>query len=244
VIVLQSLDLAPIAGSIDAPYRPVPLVTVGPVEVSVVIVEGPRGWHRSADHDEVLLVMEGVITIDGADGTAILNEGDLACIPAQAGFSFNSGMRSTVLLIQERKDAPSADGYHTLPPDVPGSLVKRNVALDVRHADAFSWQRTGVVGGYGAFATRIAGTSAPYQVPAGSLVAVVYRGVLDFEGDETSGTVVGSQILLVPGETTVRLRSEHGATVLALARKGAPLPEPVGRRAVGPDAEGAPGAAS
>ena len=41
-----------------------------------------------------------------------------------------------------------------------------------------------------------------------------------------TGRVVGSQILVMPGDTTVVLRSERGATVVALARKGSPLPAP------------------
>lgn len=221
---LQELNLAQIAEGIDAPYHLVPLVSLGAVDLSVFICEGPRTWHRSAERDESLLVLEGVISLEGKGGKIIVGEGEIARIPAKVGLNYFSGMRSTVVLAQERLTLAGPNGYRDPTADET-TVTKTSFATDVRSADAFRWQRVGVTGGYALFATRLRGVSAPYVVPSGSLVALVYRGVLDYDTPDGAGSIVGSQVLVMPQETRVTLRSERGATLVALSRKGAPLPE-------------------
>jgi hypothetical protein len=228
--VLQALDLVDIAGAIDAPYHPEPLIALGAVAVSLVIYEGPKSWHHAADHDELLVVLEGVLTIDGPDGTLVVNEGEVVRVPALTGLDYNSGMHSTAVLIQERKDPAGVDGHEGPPLVAPVGVDKTNFAVDVLRANAFVWQRVGVVGGHVACATRLRGASAPYVTPDGTVAALVYRGVLECETSEGVSSVVGSQLLIVPGATEIRLRSERGATVVVVLPAAAPLPQPVGRQ--------------
>jgi mannose-6-phosphate isomerase-like protein (cupin superfamily) len=221
--VLQELNLAEIAEEIDAPYHLVPLVSLGAVDLSVFICEGPKSWHRAAERDECLTVLEGVITLESKSGKIVVGEGEMARIPAKAGLNYFSGMRSTVVLAQEHPGLWGGNGHQGLSED-DHTVEKRNYASEVRQARPFHWERIGVAGGYALSASRLQGDSRAYVVPSGSLVALVYRGVLDYEGPDSSGSVVGSEILVMPGGASVSLRSERGATVLALARKGAPLP--------------------
>ncbi len=220
---LQELNLAQIAQEIDAPYHLVPLVSLGVVDLSVFICEGPKTWHREADRDESLLVLEGVITLEGQFGKIVVGEGEMARIPAKVGLNYFSGMRSTVILAQERTGLWGTNGYHAAG-DEDHDVQKHNYAGRVRSEQPFHWQRIGVTGGYALSATRLQGVSRPYVVPSGSVVVLVYRGILDYEGPDASGSVVGSQVLVMPPGAQVVLRSERGATVVALARKGAPLP--------------------
>jgi hypothetical protein len=217
--VLQELNLADIAQDIDLPYRLVPLLSLGPVELSLFICEGPKTWHRAAVRDEVLLVLEGVITLEGKDHKLVVGEGEVARIPGKVGLNYFSGMRSTVVLAQVTGEFSSGNGYQAEP-----TVTKQHAATDAREGRPFEWRRVGVTGGHGLFATRIKGTSEPYVVPAGSVVLLVYRGVLDYVSGEAAGSVVGSQVLVLPTGAEVRFSSGQGATVVALARKGAPLP--------------------
>jgi mannose-6-phosphate isomerase-like protein (cupin superfamily) len=224
--VLQKLDLATLAEGIELPYRPLPLVSLGSVEASLFVCDDKRGWHRNESHDQLMLVLEGVITLDGMGGKAIVGEGELASIPSRVGHNVTAGMRSTVVLFREQPVTGQANG-HVSPPDAPrGEMDKVNVAADVHAHQRFDWQAVGAAGGYATFATRLLGSSDPYQVPAGSLVLLVYRGVLDYRADEEEGSVVGSQMLIVPSATRITLSSERGATVLVLVRSGMPLPRP------------------
>ena len=95
---LQKLDLATLAEGIELPYRPLPLVTLGSIEASLFVCDDKRGWHRNESHDQLMLVLEGVISLDGMGGKAIVSEGELASIPSRVGHNVTAGMRSTVVL--------------------------------------------------------------------------------------------------------------------------------------------------
>lgn len=240
---LQKLDLATLAEGIELPYRPLPLVSLGSIEASLFVCDDKRGWHRNESHDQLMLVIEGVITLDGMGGKAVVSEGELASIPSRVGHNVTAGMRSTVVLFREQRAVGETNGYIP-PPDAPrGEMDKFNVAQDVHTQQRFTWQAVGAAGGYATFATRIWGPSEPYAVPLGSLVLLVYRGVLDYATEAEEGSVVGSQMLIVPTGVRITLNSERGATVLALARSGMPLPQPASPSAAGPtsSAEGEPG---
>lgn len=224
---LQKIDLAALAEDIDSPFRPIPLVSLGPVDTSLFICQGPPSWQRQPPHNEMLFVLEGVITLEGPAGRIVVNEGEVASIPGAFAHNANSGMRSTVVLFQEGQISGQTNGHQPLPViEVSGTLGKLNVATNVRSQKPFEWLAAGATGPYSAVATRVSGTSAPYISPEGSLLVLVYRGVLDFETDGESGSVVGSQMLVVPAQTRITLRSDSGATVVLLTRHGAPLPEP------------------
>jgi redox-sensitive bicupin YhaK (pirin superfamily) len=225
--VLQKLDLAALAEGIEFPYRPIPLATIGSIDLSLFICEGPPSWHRQPSHNETLFVLEGVITLEGPAGRLVVNEGEVASIPGAFEHNENSGMRSTVLLFREGPFDEAINGHpHTPPIVASGTLGKLNVAANVRTLRPFEWLAAGTTGAYTLVASRLSGASAPYVTPQGSLLVLVYRGVLDYESDLESGTIVGSQMLVVPTRTDLRLRSESGATVILLTRRGAPLPEP------------------
>lgn len=236
---LQKLDLAAIAESIAAPYRPVPLVSLGAVEAALVVCGGPKKWQRSAQRDELLVVLEGHVTIEGNGRRVIANEGDVATIPSSITLAWWSGMRSIAVLCQERDRPFNANGYHG-PPTGDRELAGRTeFAAHVRAGPAYEWLRMGRVGGYGAQAARMTGPSQTFVSPPGSLIVLVFRGVLDVTtSDGDSDTIVGSQLLVVPSGTHVTFDSERGATVLVFARQGAPLP----RAAVDTGADAPPSA--
>ncbi len=241
---LQKLDLAAIAESIAAPYRPVPLVSLGAVEASLVVCGGPKKWQRSAQRDELLIVLEGHVTVQGNTRRVVANEGDVASIPSGVGLAWWSGMRSIAVLCQERDRPFNANGYHG-PPTGDRELASRTeFAARVRANPPFAWLRLGRVGGFVAQAARVHGASQPFTAPPGSLLVLVFRGILDVSADDGDReTVVGSQLLVVPAGRRVTLSSERGATVLVVARQGAPLPR-AAVRADAPPADGPAGEAA
>lgn len=221
---LTKMDLAALAETIDTPYRPIPLVTTGGGEATLCICEGPKGWLREAVHDELWLVLEGVITLDPAAGRLIVSEGEIASIPRKLGHTANSGMRSPVVIFSEASPEVPTNGHLPLPEGQRRPISKRNVGVDVFNETPFAWQEAGSTDHFGAYATRCYGTSLPYQAPPGGLIAVVYRGVLDYQTADESGTVVGSQLLQVPAGAEVTFHAERGATAVFFLRKGAALP--------------------
>jgi hypothetical protein len=223
---LEIHDLAALAEMIDTPYRPRPLASLTGLDVSLLVAEGSASWFRQVSHAELLMVLEGVVTLDAPRGKVVLNEGELAAAARNARHHVQSGMRSTVLLFEEVKAADQANGHQALDMDVATVLEKRNPALDVRQALPFTWLPIGASGAYAAHATRLLGASAPYDVPAGSAVVVVYRGMLDYASEVGQGSLVGSQMLVARPGVRLTLASDHGATVLAVTRREAPLPEP------------------
>jgi hypothetical protein len=226
---LNPVDIAAIAEEIRTPYQTVPLVSLGAIDVKLVICGGRKPWHRSTAHNELALVLEGVVTLDGPKGRTIASEGEMALVPAKMGFAYASGMRSTVVLFQERDLAHRSNGHHKGPsgqPELEVLTAASRIAFgtDVRSASPFEWLATGEVGSYDVFSTRLSGESAPYDTPAGGMVVLVYRGVVDYHADEESGSIIGSQLLHVPEGTRLTLASERGATVVLLTRRGAALP--------------------
>jgi hypothetical protein len=234
---LEIHDLAGLAEAIDTAYRPRPLASLLGLEVSLMVAEGQSSWFRQVAHDELLLVLEGVVTLDAPRGKVVLNEGELATAERNTRHHVHSGMRSTVLLFEEVRDVDLANGHRSADLGVAGQLEKRNPAVAVMGAEAFDWLSVGASGAYEAHATRVLGVSAPYTVPAGSMAAVVYRGVLDYEVDGQGGAVVGSQMLVARPDCRLTLRSERGATVVLVARRGVALPGPAGPAASTPGGE-------
>ncbi len=226
---MHQLDIAEIAEEIRTPYHIVPLLSLGAVEVSLVICSGPKPWHRSTVHDELALVLEGVVTLDGPRGRTVANEGDIARVPAKIGHAYASGMRSTVVLFQERDLAVHTNGHRKGPApadelEVLDEASRVTFGIDVRAAEPFAWLATGNVGPFSASSTRLAGTSEEYETPPGGIVILVYRGVMDYRADGDYGSIVGLQLLHVPQGKRLTLSSERGATIVVLARSGAALP--------------------
>lgn len=223
---LQKLDLAALAEEIENPYRPALLAALGTLDASLFVCDDKRSWHRNEAHDQLMLVLEGVITLDGPGGRTVVNEGEVAAIPGRVGHGVAAGMRSSVVLFRQQPVGASSNG-HQPPPEAPrGELGKVNVAASVHAGHLFDWLPAGTAGNYAAYATRLWGESEPYTVPAGSLIVLVYRGVLDYTAGDESAAIVGSQMLVAPPDTRLTLRSERGATVLAVVRAGMPLPQP------------------
>ncbi|MCC7019938.1 MAG: hypothetical protein IT332_09295 [Ardenticatenales bacterium] len=244
---LQKLDLAAIAESIATPYRPVPLVSFGAIEASLVVCGGSKKWQRSAQRDELLIVLEGHVTIQGNTQRVIANEGDVANIPSSITMAWWSGMRSIAVLCQERDRPFNANGYHGAPTTDRELASRTEFAARVRSNAAYDWLRLGRVGGYVASAARLTGPSQPFVSPPGSLLVLVFRGILDVGAESVDSadgadgaepdTIVGSQLLVVPAGRRIRMASERGATVLVIARQGAPLPRAAIRAdAMPPDA--------
>jgi len=221
---LQVLDLVGITSHIAAPYQVAPLVSLGTVDVALVICEGPRTWHRALARRELAMVIEGVITISGPGGRVVANEGDAVALPPGADITVFSGMRSIVVLFRELELPAEVNGYHDPPSAALPAIERANFAVVVKSGPAFGWQPAGQLRGYEARATRVTGESAPYTAPHGSLVVLVYRGELDYAADRHAGTVVGSQLLVVPAGQRVVLSAPRGATTVLLTRAGAPLP--------------------
>lgn len=220
---LRKLDLGAIASDIDTPFRPESIASLGGVDASLFICEGQKGWHRRAGAGEVAFVLEGVMTIESADGLMVADEGETVQVPEGIGLNFKSGMHTTVALFHESDGLASANGQ-PLPPGAPRDpLSKANVAADVFSAEPFQWLEKGSVGEYKVMASRLLGAGAPYRTP-GPMLVIVYRGVLDYAADADTGSVVGSEALHVPGGTNMSLSSERGATVLVLAGKRSDLP--------------------
>lgn len=225
---IQRLDLAAIAEQVDTAYHCIPVAHLGNAEVSLFICQGSRSWHRRLPRPHMLLVTEGVITVDCASAKTIVGEGELVSVPADVPYNTYSGMRSTVLSIESVSTLERDNGHPALPLTRREAVTKVSAAVAARKAPDFEWLPCGQAGSTVAVASRLRGTSGLYVAPTGSLLIAVYRGVLDYHSAGEDGTAVGNQMVLVPTGVDIRLRSEHGATVIALAPRGAPLPVPAG----------------
>lgn len=234
---IEKLDLAALAEEIEQPYRPVRLAAAGGFEAALFTCHDKHTWHRREPKHQILLVLEGVITVDGPGGRQVVNEGEIALIPGQVGHNLGAGMRSVVVVFHEAPTDIHANG-HPLPPDAPrGEIRKVNVAADVHGQGLFSWLVLGTAGGCAVAATRLWGRSEPYVSPTVSLVLLVYRGVVDYATDTGTDDVAGSQMLVVPADSAVTLSSERGATVVAVVRDGMALPRPVAPDSAARDAD-------
>ncbi len=228
----QILDLAAIAEQVEVPYHCIPVAHLGSAEVSLFICQGARSWHRRLARPHMLIVTEGVITVDCASGKTIVGEGEVVSVPAEVAYNTYSGMRSTVLSIENLGTTGRDNGHETLAPPGRASVTKVSAAVTARKAPEFAWLPCGAAGSTVAAASRLRGSSGFYVVPSGSLLLAVYRGVLDYRSGEEEGTVVGNQLLLVNSGEDLTLRSGHGATVMAIVARGVPLPAPA---AAGPE---------
>lgn len=219
----ELIDLAALAEGIDQPFSPRAAVAIPPLAVDMLICEGPRRWNREAPREELWLVLEGVLTLDGAFGHLVINEGEVAHIAPKVTHTVFSGMRTTVMDLHRRAETGVENGHYT--PPLAGEMKKQNVAVAVHHKASFDWLDLGTVAGWSVHATRVTGMSTPYAAPEGGIILVVYRGVLDWRTAEAEGTVVGSQLLHFEAPAELTLSAERGATVLLLTRQGTPLPE-------------------
>lgn len=223
------------AEALDAPYRPTQVGSVGNLSASVFVCDDRRSWHRNDAHDAMMLVLEGVLILDSRGARAVANEGEFITVPRKVDHNLSAGMRSTVILFQEQQGEGASNGHMPLPQMPTGSIDKINAAVEVLQGQPFEWLPIGGAGGCSSVASRLWGDSAPYTTAEQTLL-LVYRGVLDYEAGEDSGTVVGSQMVLLPAGTSLRFHSERGATVLMVARKGSELPQaaaPAGGGAAG-----------
>lgn len=234
---LQKLDLPALAEEIELPYRPLPLASLASLDASLFVCHDKNTWHRSDARAQIMLVLEGVITVDGPQGRIVVHEGEAAVIPAKVPHNIGSGMRSTVVLFQEQPPDGSQNGHHPSP-DMPlGAVSKVGIAAGVHANPLFNWLAVGDVGSHAVAASRLWGRSEAYEAPLGGLAILVYRGVLDYATADASDTAVGSQLLVVPAGQQITLSSERGATVLALARAGKRLPQPLPSGSAEPSAD-------
>ena len=211
------------AEAIDQPFSPHVATTQPPLGVEVLVCEAPRRWNREAAYGELWLVLEGVLTLDGTFGHVVVNEGEVAHIAPKIAHTVFSGMRTTVVLFRRLPQTAQENGHYT--PPVSGDMKKQNVGVAVHQTASFDWLGVGSVAGWGVHATRLTGSSTPYEVPKGGLILVVYRGVLDWRTADDEGVVVGSQLLQLDDSALLTLGAERGATVVLLVRQGAELPE-------------------
>jgi hypothetical protein len=129
------------------------------------------------------------------------------------------------MLLEARGEDSRGNGHEHPSAGPRGLPGKVNAAVKVRQRSPFQWLASGSVGGFAVWATRLRGGSAPYVTAGGSLPVIVYRGVVEYQAGGEVGTIVGSQMMVVPGNTPLTIGSEHGATVIALARQGVALPD-------------------
>ncbi len=223
---LQTVDLARLAEDIDSPYRPSPLAQLAGASVSLFVCDDLRSWHRNESQDALMLVLEGVLVLDSTAGRAVANEGEVFVVPRKQNHNLSAGMRSSVVLFDAEPPGASANGHKKLPFAPPAEIEKRNMAGEVLQGQPYEWLSVGRAGSCKAAASRLWGESMPFSADEDCLL-IVYRGVLDFDAGDESGTVVGSQMLRIPAGTEIRLRSERGATALFVAREGTAPPAAV-----------------
>lgn len=227
-------DLVDVAKGIDAPYQPVSLERLPTMEVALLVCGDAKTWHHPIDQDELLVVIEGIIAVDGPSGSHVADEGDALLLPAGGVYRVSSGMRSVALLFQGLEPQDEANGHHRSPEAITPPATQIGFAKSVHEAPHFDWLGAGAVRGFQASATRLSGQSQSYELPKGALVALNYRGVLDTEIDGEESDLIGGQLLVVPAGHRVKLRSERGATLLVLVPTGAPLPQAASASQGGP----------
>lgn len=231
-------DLVDIAQTLDTPYQPMSLERMPTVEVSAVVCGGAKTWHHPVEQGELLVVLEGIIAIDGTGGPHVADEGEVVTLPAGGLYRISSGMRSVALLLQGLEPQNEANGYHRSPEAPTPPLSHLNFAKGVHEAPHFDWLATGEVRGQRASATRLVGRSESYDVTESPLVVLNYRGVLDVRIDEEESDLIGGQLLVVPAGRRVELGSERGATLLVLASRSAALPQAASASEGGPGEPG------
>lgn len=231
----QVIDLARLAEALDSPYRPVDLTTLDRLKASLFVCDDRRSWHRDGAEGSLMFILDGVVMLDNGMDRTVANEGEVLMVPRQVGHTVSAGMRSTILLIEALGVNGGMVNGH-LPPHMTleREILKINAAAEALRGEPFRWRALGHYGAYSVHATRMWGQSKTFVPSTGPLVLVVYRGVLDYQIGEEEGVAVGSQILIAPAETALRLRSERGATVVALAHGSQEPPQPADSAATDP----------
>ncbi|HRA18976.1 MAG TPA: hypothetical protein PLZ56_00825 [Anaerolineae bacterium] len=232
----QVIDLARLAEELDSPYRPLDLASLDRLKASLFICDDRRSWHRDGAEGSLLFILDGVVMVDNGTVRTVANEGELLSVPRKVGHTVSAGMRSTVLLLETVVENGAVVNGH-LPPHMAldHEIHKAHAAADALRAEPFRWQALGHCGAYTVCATRLWGQSESYIPATGPLVLIVYRGVLEYQigAEGAPGVAVGSQILIAPAATPLRLRSERGATVLVMAHGRQEPPQPAGATSVG-----------
>ncbi len=233
----QVIDLARMAEEMDSPYRPVDLVSLDRLKASLFVCDDRRSWHRDGAEGSLLFILDGVVMVDNGTVRTVANEGELLTVPRKLGHTVSAGMRSTVLLLEPVIENGAVVNGH-LPPHMAldREIHKSHAAADALRGEPFRWQALGQCGSYAVRATRLWGQSETYVPATGPLLLIVYRGVLDYQigaEGEAEGVAVGSQILIAPAATPLRLRSERGATVLVMAHGHQEPPRPTDAAPVG-----------
>lgn len=214
----QVIDLARLAEGLASPYRPIDLTHLDRLKASLFVCDDRRSWHRDGAEGALIFILDGVVILENGSGRSVANEGEVLRVPRQVGHTVSAGMRSTVLLLEPVGEADAGAQGH-LPPHMgqEREVSKISAATAALRAEPFNWQELGQCGDHSVRATRLWGRSQTYVPATGPLLLIVYRGVLDYLIGEDEGVIVGSQMLIAPAATPLRLSSERGATVLALA---------------------------
>jgi mannose-6-phosphate isomerase-like protein (cupin superfamily) len=78
-------------------------------DIHVNRIKGEYVWHSHADTDDVLMVVEGRMTVEFRDGSVELGPGELVVVPAGVEHRPVAESETVIMCIEPRGTAPSGD---------------------------------------------------------------------------------------------------------------------------------------
>lgn len=78
-------------------------------EIHVNRIMGEYVWHSHADTDDVLMVIEGRMTVEFRDGSVELGPGELVVVPAGVEHRPVADVETVIMCIEPRGTSPSGD---------------------------------------------------------------------------------------------------------------------------------------
>ncbi len=114
---MGKVDLAAAFERIAAPWSPRIVARYNGNKVSLAKAKGEFVWHAHPETDDLLLVLEGRLTIDLSDGSVELGPGELYVVPAGVEHRPRSDEGASILLT-EPEGTPNTGDPETAVPEV------------------------------------------------------------------------------------------------------------------------------
>lgn len=106
--------LAPfeVTHGLTQPFFSVALTQVDEIAVRAAWCQGVVGWHRHAEHDELLMVLDGQLNVGTEAGTFALKTNELVVIPRQHVHHLSTTRQTLLLSLVHSDLSPSAQMGH------------------------------------------------------------------------------------------------------------------------------------
>lgn len=117
---MEVVNLADKLGLIAEQWSPRVVAECNDYQLKLAKIEGEFVWHSHPETDEVFFVVEGELTLEFRDRTAVLRAGELLVVPRNVEHKPRAERECRILLIEPRGVVNTGDagGERTMPNDI------------------------------------------------------------------------------------------------------------------------------